>query len=435
MADAQGAERQGNDDSPSSEAPPATDWPQFRGPGGTGVSADAGVPLEWNDTKNIRWKTALPGPGSSSPIVSGDRVFVTCYSGYGVNPKETGRVENLKRNLLCLKVDNGEVIWSHDVDTVLPEDDFSGPGITEHGYASSTPVADGERVYAFFGKTGVLAFDFEGNELWRADVGRESSNRRWGSSASLTLYRDKVIVNASEESQSIRAFDKMTGKEQWRAEGTALELVYATPVMVGLGNGRKELVLGVCGEVWGLNPDTGKLVWYAEAGPSGNVAPSPVAQDGIVYVMGGYPKRQTVAVRAGGNGNVTNSDVLWSSRDSSYIPSPVLCDGHLHWVDDAGFANCLEAKTGKSLYHERIPGIAGSESGKPFYASVVLIGDRLYALSRTGDTFVLAAKPAFEVLAHNQLGSDQSIFNGSPAVSNGRLFLRSNRFLYCIGNE
>ena len=434
MADAQGAEQPAPNDQDrvsSSE----TDWPQFRGPMGNGISTDTKIPLEWNDTKNVKWKAPLPGPGSSSPIVSGGRVFVSCYSGYGTDTKQPGKAETLKRHLLCLKADSGEVVWTRTVDAALPEDDFSGPGITEHGYASSTPVADGERVYAFFGKTGVLAFDFEGKELWRADVGRESSNRRWGSSASLLLYRDKVIVNASEESQSIRALDKMTGKEAWRAEGTALELVYATPVMAGLSGGQKDLVIGVPNEVWGLNPDTGRLLWYAETGLSGNVAPSPVAQDGIVYLMGGYPKQQTLAIRAGGNGDVSKSQMLWSKKGGSYITSPVLCDGNIYWVDDAGFANCAEAATGKSVYHERIPGTAGSGSGKPFYASVVLVGDRLYAVSRTGDTFVLAAKPSFEVLAHNQLASDQSVFNGSPAVSNGRLFLRSNRFLYCIGNE
>ena len=438
LADAQEPERQRPDDqdrgSPS-KAPAATDWPQFRGPMGSGISSDAKVPLEWNDTKNIKWKTALPGPGSSSPIVSGDYAFVTCYSGYGVDPKEAGRIENLKRHLLCLKLDSGEVVWSRSVDAVLPEDDFSGMGMTEHGYASNTPVTDGERVYIFFGKTGVLAFDFEGKELWRADVGHDSSNRRWGSSASLILYRDMVIVNASEESRSIRALDKRTGKEQWKAEGTALELTYATPVIVGLNDGRKDLVIGVPDEVWGLSPDTGKLLWYAETGLSGNVAPSPVVQDGIAYVTGGYPKQQTVAIRAGGNGDVTKSQILWSKRVGSYIPSPVICDGILYWVDDAGFADCVEAMTGKSIYRERLPRAAAAQSGKPYYASVVLVKDRLYAVSRTGDTYVLAAKPKFEVLTHNQLASDKSAFNASPAISSGKILLRSNRFLYCIGSE
>jgi len=411
------------------------DWPQYRGPMGNGISSEAKAPLEWNDTRNIKWKTALPGPGSSSPIVSGGCVFVTCYSGYGVGPEEPGKIENLKRHLLCLRLDDGKVVWSRSVNAALPEDAFGGMGITEHGYASNTPVADGQRIYVFFGKTGVLAFDFQGKELWRAEVGRESSNRRWGSSASLILYRDTVIVNASEESRSIRALDKMTGKEKWKAEAAGLELTYATPLVVDLSDGRKELVIGVPNEAWGLNPDTGKLVWYAATGLSGNVVPSPVAQDGIVYLMGGYPGQQTVAIRAGGKGDVTKSHILWSSRVSSYIPSPVLCNGNLYWVNDMGLANCAEAMTGKSVYREKLPRVAGAKSGKPYYASVVWVKDRLYAVSRTGDTCVLPAKPSFEVLAHNPLASDTSDFNASPAISNGKILLRSNRFLYCIAEE
>jgi outer membrane protein assembly factor BamB len=412
-----------------------TDWPQFRGPAGNGVSPDIKVPIEWSDTKHLKWKTALPGPGSSSPIVSGQYIFVTCYSGYGVDSREGGRVANLKRHLLCLQRASGKIVWSRSVDAALPEDGFGGMGITEHGYASSTPVTDGQRVYVFFGKTGVLSFDFQGNELWRADVGHESSNRRWGSAASPILYQDKLIVNASEESRSIRVLDKLTGKELWKAEAAGLELTYATPAVVELGDGRKELVIGVPGEAWGLNPDTGKLRWYAATRLSGNVAPSPIAQDGIVYLMGGYPVQQTVAIRAGGKGNVTTTHVIWSSRESSYISSPLLHKGNLYWVSDEGIANCAEAGTGRTVYRERLPRVAGGGTGKPFYASVVLGGERLYAVSRTGGTYVLSAKPTFEVLAHNQFASDASDFNGSPAISDGQILLRSNRFLYCIAAE
>ena len=415
------------------QAAAGSDWPQFRGPAGSGVCPDSTAPLEWSDAKNIKWKTALPGPGSSSPIVCGGQVFVTCYSGYGVDPDEPGEITGLKRHVLCLKLDDGTVLWSRSVGAVLPEDAFFGMGITEHGYASSTPVSDGERVYVFFGKSGVLAFDFQGKQLWRANVGHESSNRRWGSSASPILYRDTVIVNASEESRSIRALDKTTGKEKWKAEAAALELTYATPLLVNLRDGRKQLVIGVPGEAWGLNPDTGKLAWYAETGLGGNVAPSPVAHDGVVYLMGGYPGQLTVAVRAGGKGDVTQSHVLWSSRTSSYVPSPVFLGGNLYWVNDMGMATCVEAATGKTIYREKLPRAAGG-SGKPFYSSVVLVKDRLYAVGRNGDTYVLAAAPAFKLLARNSLAADKSDFNASPAVCDGKILLRSNRFLYCVGN-
>ena len=157
LADTQASDRHASDDQNRGAAPErltAADWPQFRGPMGNGISSADKAPLEWNDTKNIKWKTALPGPGSSSPIVSGDYVFVTCYSGYGVDPEKSGQVESLKRQLLCIKMDTGGVVWSRSVDAMLPEDDFSGMGMTEHGYASNTPVTDGQRVYVFFGKSG-----------------------------------------------------------------------------------------------------------------------------------------------------------------------------------------------------------------------------------------------------------------------------------------
>ena len=160
-----------------------------------------------------------------------------------------------------------------------------------------------------------------------------------------------------------------------------------------------------------------------------NVAPSPVTENGIVYLMGGDPKPQTVAIRAGGEGDVTASHMLWSSLDSSYIPSPVLHKGHLYWVSDMGIANCVEAKTGKSVYRQPLPRAAGA---KPYYASVILSGERLYAVSRLSGTYVLPEKPTFEILAHNRIVSDSSSFNASPAIGDGQMMLRSNRFIYCI---
>ena len=411
------------------------DWPQFRGPDCLGVSTDANVAVQWSESKNLKWKTSLDGPGSSSPIVWGQHVFVTCYSGYGVSQINPGDIRDLVRHLVCIDRRDGKVIWTRTVKAEMPEDAYAGMGVPEHGYASNTPATDGERVFVFFGKTGVLAFDFDGNQLWQVNVGKESSNRRWGSSASLTLYKDVVIVNASEESQSIRALDKSTGKEIWKAEASSLELSYGTPLLAPLAGGGRELVIGMPYEVWGLNPDTGRLNWYAETGLDGNVAPSPVAANGIVYIFGGYRNTSSVAIRVGGKGNVTDTHTLWSSRDASYVPSPVIHEGKLYWVSDQGIAFCADAKTGETIYRERLSRTGGSSrGGKPFYASVVLAGDKLICVSRRGGTYVLAAKPKFEQLAHNEFKSDESDFNASPAVSDGQLFLRSNRYLYCTTN-
>ena len=404
------------------------EWPQFRGPNGSGIAAaDAHPATTWSATQNMKWKVALPGPGSSSPIIAGERVFITCYSGYGDGSSGAGP-EKLQRHLVCLERNSGKVLWDKSVPAELPEDEYSG-NLREHGYASNTPVTDGERVYAFFGKTGVLAFDFDGRQLWKVNVGKQSSNRRWGSAASPILCQNTVIVNAAEEGRSVLALDKLTGKEVWKTEVNSLELSFVTPVLVECAGGRSDLALAVPGEMWGLNPDTGKLRWFAQTGITGNVSPSLVAADGIVYATGGYPRQGTIAARAGGKGDVTQTNVLWSSQSASYVPSPVVCQGHLYIISDQGSAICLEARTGKLVYKERLPGVTG---GKPFYASVVLAGGHLYATSRRNGTFVVQAAPTFTLLAQNKLADDDTDFNGTPAITGKQLFLRSNRFLYCI---
>ncbi|MFO0877811.1 MAG: PQQ-binding-like beta-propeller repeat protein [Gemmataceae bacterium] len=413
-------------------AVPLGSWPRFRGPDGLGISTDTEVPLEWNEKKNLRWKTALPGPGSSSPVVWGDRIFVTCYTGYGDGSE--GKPNDLRRHLLAIRRDDGKVLWSREVAPDAPEDAYRGY-LTQHGYASSTPAVDAEHVYVFFGKTGVLAFDHEGNSKWKTSVGTRSANRRWGSAASLLLYRDLVIVNASEESRAIKALDCKTGKQVWEAEGRKLELCYGTPILVETEGGRQELVVALPGEVWGLHPDSGKLRWYARTDLEGNVSPSVVAHNGIIFATGGYPGTYTVAIRAGGRGDVTASHLLWSVNDASYVPSPVAHGEHLYLFNDQGVAICLEATTGKQVHRVRMPGVAEGRTARPVYASPLRIHDRLIAVTRTAGTFVVTATPKLERLGINRLAGDDSDFNGSPAVSRGQLFLRSNRYLYCVGAD
>ena len=410
---------------------PAADWSRFRGPNGTGV-AESAVPLEWGDGKNLLWKAALPGPGSSSPVIHGDDVFVTCYSGYGIEAGRGGDRRDLVRHLLCIDRTTGREKWRRDVAAELPEDAYEGY-LTEHGYASSTPVVDADAVYAFFGKSGVVAFDRAGKELWRVAVGKESSNRRWGSAASLVLHGDLVIVNAAEESQSIRGLDRRTGKEAWKAEAAALELAYGTPALVRLPDGREDLVLAVPEEVWGLDPATGKIRWYATHALTGNVSPSVVVDGDVVYVFGGFRSAGSLAVRAGGTGDVTKTHVLWTSRTSSYVATPLLHAGHLYWIDDRGQAFCTNAKTGEQVYRNRVEGIAAG--GRPVYASPVLSAGRIIVASRWSGTFVLPAEPRYEILARNRFAGDESDTSGTPAIADGRLFLRSGKFLYCVGAE
>jgi outer membrane protein assembly factor BamB len=407
------------------------DWPQFRGPNADNVSGEKDLPLTWSESENLLWKTPLPGPGSSSPIVVGDKIFVTCYSGYGLSKKTPGAIENLQRHLLCVRTTDGEILWNSTVPAELPEDPFGGY-LVEHGYASSTPVSDGKRVYVFFGKTGALAFDMDGRQLWKVGLGKESNRRRWGSASSPILYKDTVIVTAAEESQSIRALDKLTGKEIWKAEAGMLTLTYNTPVLADTGSGRIDLIVAVPDELWGLNPDTGKVVWYTTTNIPGNVTPSICTQGGVAYAFGGYPRQGSIAVRLGGKGDVSQSHVVWKSRLSPYVPTPILHEERLHWIDRRGYAHCVDAKTGEAVYREKLQ----SDGVTPkVYASPLRAVDKLYATTRNAGTFVLQVGPEFRQLARNLFASDTTDFNGTPAVSDGRLYLRSNQFLYAVGNE
>lgn len=349
----------------------AEDWPRFLGPGGSATSADDSIPLTWDDENSLRWKTPMPGPGSSSPIVIGDQVFVTCYSGYGVensgensggNSAIGASTNELVRHLLCLDRTNGKILWQRQIANQSREDAYQGY-LTEHGYASGTPVSDGQHVYCFFGKSGVVAFDLTGKKIWQTDVGKESSDRQWGSGSSLILHGDKVIVNASEESQAMVALNKSSGKEVWRKEASALNLTFGTPTIVRIDEDRSDLVIAVPGELWGFNPDTGGLRWYVEHDLTGNISPSVVVGDDRVFVFGGYRSAGSLAVRPGGKNDMTDESVLWTSRNSSYVATPVQHGGYLYWISDRGQAYCANAKTGEEVYRKRVSEI--KSGGRP----------------------------------------------------------------------
>ena len=354
----------------------AGDWPQFRGPGGAGVSHEKNLPQQWNETKNLKWKIALPGPGSSSPIVSDGRLFVTCYSGYGEGA--TGTVDDLKRHLLCVDPDNGNILWSNTVESTAKEDPWRGY-IREHGYASSTPICDGTYVYVFFGKTGALAFDMKGQEIWRKNLGTGSANRRWGSAASPVLYKNTLLINASEESRTIYALEKTTGEQVWKVESDKTELTYGTPALADLGHGKQEVVIAVPNEIWGINPESGECTWWVTTELRGNISPTLLAVKDTVYAFGGYPRIAGLAVRAGGQQDVTHTHTLWTTAHASYVPSPVEYKGHLYWVNEKALAYCMEADTGKVIYKEKLE----AKGNMAFYASMVLAEGSLFLRSNT----------------------------------------------------
>lgn len=392
----------------------AADWPQFRGPGGLGVSQEKNLPVSWSDTENVTWKTEMPGYGSSSPISLGGKLYVTCYSGYGTD-EDDGNMDDLTLHLVCVDRQSGEIDWDQHIKPKLPESER----VRDHGYAGPTPATDGEHLYVFFGKTGVFKFDLDGKQTWQADVG--SGTHGWGCGTSPVLYEDLVIVNASVESRSLIGLDKATGKEVWRAGG--MQASWNTPHLVELPNGKAEVVVSVRNRILGFDPATGEALWNCY-GIQDYVCPSIVSQNGIVYAIGGRQSR-AIAVKAGGRGDVTESHMLWEAKAGANVSSPSIHDGHLYWVSDRNrVAYCLRLSDGEVMYSERF-------RGQP-YASALVADGKVYVVTRRKGVFVLAAKPEFEQLAHNEL-TDRSQFNASPIIADGQLLLRSDKYLYAIG--
>ncbi len=408
----------------TAQSSPGADWPQFRGPGALGRSDAKGLPLKWSDEQGVAWKVALPGPGASSPIVLGQRIFLTCFTGFATSPSEPGEMTNLKRHLLCLNLADGKTVWDAAAPAEMPEQDRIREN---HGYASSTPVADAERIYTFFGRSGVVAFDHGGKRLWQTKVGDKLNG--WGSATSPALHKDLLIVSASIESDSLVALDKRTGREVWRAD-IGNESWHA-PVFVTAPDGTTEVVAAENGRVAAFNPETGAPLWSVTTGIPWYMCPTPVAQDGIVYVIGGRMPNGALAIRAGGRGDVTESHVAWKLNKGSNVPSPILHEGHLYFAhENLGIIYCVDAMNGKVVFEERLEPSPGQ-----IYASPVAADGKIYFTGRGGRTVVISAKPKFERRADNTLESNRGVFNSSPAISGSRLLLRSNRALYSLGGK
>jgi outer membrane protein assembly factor BamB len=457
----------------------ASDWPRFHGVNGSGVSADKQpLPTKWSDKENLKWKVKLPGPGSSSPIVVGQRVYVTCWSGYAAGGNDEGDEKDLRRHLVCLDRETGKVVWDKTVEPVLPEDPYSGQ-FTQHGYASNSPVSDGERIYVFFGKTGALAFDLEGKQLWQTSVGTGSGAHNWGTASSPILYKDFVIVPALAESASLVALNKKTGEKAWKFTDSSLGSTWGSPVLAECGGGRTDLVLAVPSKIWGLDPQTGKVRWHCAGLNSDTICTSAFAHDGIVYVIETGPRGGgAMAVKAGGEGDVTETAIVWRGAGRSRIETPIFAENRIYWVGNRT-ADCIDAATGKSIYHVSVSGGAapaepamggprpggqggpagpggqgrggpggqrpgggrggpgggrggrGGGMGGQDYSSPVMGDGKIYYLSRSGTAYVYAPGAEFKPLAQNQFTSGGD-FSATPAISDGQIFIRSSKFLYCV---
>lgn len=405
----------------------AEDWTRFRGPTGNGIGASS-APTSWDAENNMKWSIDLPGPGSSCPIVLDDRIYLTCYTGYGVDQRNPGDAKDLKRHVLCFDRENGKELWRATVDSEYDEDPYKG-FITHHGYASSTPVTDGKHIFVHFGKTGVFAFDMDGKQVWKQQIGTKSDPAKWGNGASCVLYNDLVIINAGNTDNSIIAFNKTDGKEIWRVKDAKFTFTWSTPIIVNV-DGRDEMIINMPGKILGYDPASGEELWWAKSPIDRTVCGSCVYHDGVAYAMGGREGR-AVAVRVGGKGDVTETHTVWNNSLRSGINTPIVANGNLYWIA-ADKIYCADCKTGEYEYTERLKAGGKRQGPSGDYSSPVAIGDKILMVTRSGTTHVVAATDEYNKLGENSFKGDTSRFNATPAISDGQLFIRSNNKLYCI---
>jgi outer membrane protein assembly factor BamB len=391
-------------------AAPAGEWPSWRGPHGDGVSDETGLPLRWGPSENIAWKTAIPGKGHSSPIVWGDRVFVTSC-----------REKEQQRILLCLDRRDGRILWERIVLTAPLEKLHA-----LNSRASSTPATDGHHVWVTFlaGRdVQVACYSFDGRLVWRKSPGTFFSPH--GFCSSPTLYRDLLLVNGDQDGDGyLVALDKATGVERWRIDRPNHTRSYCPPLVFDVA-GRKQVVLSGSKCVAGYDADSGKQLWLLD-GPTEQFVASLILHDGSLYLTAGFPTYHLMAIRPDGNGNITQPHVQWhdatNARGAAYVPSMIAHGPHVFVVSDGGWASCLDARTGKRLWQERL--------GAHHSASPVSAGGYLYFLDDKGQTWVLKPGDKREVVSCNKLDEE---CRASPAIAHGQFFIRTLEHLYCIG--
>jgi outer membrane protein assembly factor BamB len=383
-------------------------WPGWRGPRGDGTSLEANVPIHWSGADNITWKVPVPGQGHSSPILWGNRIFLT-----------TCLENEQKRLLLCLDRSDGRLLWQQEVLQAELE-----PKHTLNSFASATPATDGEHVWVAFlqyPNMEVACYDFAGHKIWQCSPGQFHSVH--GFCSSPVLYKDLVIVNGDQDAQAwIVALDKATGAERWRTDRPNRTRSYCTPLIIDAA-GKKQLVLSGSKCVASYDPDTGKQIWIID-GPTEQFVSSPVFADNVLFVTAGFPTYHLLGIRPDGQGNVTDTHVLWHDRRAAdYVPSPIAHGKYFFYVNDNGIAGCMAATTGERLWTQRL--------GKHHSASPVSAGDCLYFLDDDGNMFVSKAGPRFELVSRNPLGEE---CRASPAISGGQMFIRALHHLYCLGS-
>jgi outer membrane protein assembly factor BamB len=386
----------------------AEDWPQFRGPTGQGISAETGLPLEWSESQNVRWKTAVPGIGWSSPVVAGDRVWLT-----------TAVVDRNATTLRALAFDaaSGKQVVDAEVFR-LPRRNLLNP---KNSHASPTPIVEGDRVYVHFGADGTAALTSSGEVVWRKRFPYESQH---GNGGSPTLYKDLLIFSCDgSDTAFVVALDKRTGAERWKTHRrTPADQAYSTPLVIRVGD-RDQLVSVGAFRAAAYDPDTGREIWRVGYADGFSNVPRPVFANGLVYIATGFQEPSLIAVRPDGTGDVTRTHVAWTLRRSApHTPSPLAVGDELYVVSDIGIATCLDGRTGETLWRERL---GGNYSASPVFAD-----GRIYFLSEEGVATVLAPGKTFRKLAANQLDGATL---ASMAISDQSIFIRTDSALYRLG--
>ena len=403
----------------------SANWPAWRGPEGTGIAHETKLPVRWSTNENVRWRAPLPERGNSTPIVWKNSVFIT----------QAIDTEN-RRTLMCFDRKTGNVRWQKGVTYSEKE-----PSHETNPYCSASPTTDGERVVASYGSAGLYCYDLEGNELWHRDLGKQ--HHIWGNAASPVIYKDLCILNVGPGDPSyLIALDKKTGRPVWRADEPggnsgqpkggddskpAWIGSWSTPIVIK-ENGDDRLIMSFPKRVAALDPESGKEIWTC-AGLNPLVYTSPLCDGGVVVAMGGFGG-SALAVRTGGKGDVTETHRLWQQpKAKQRIGSGVIHDGHIYILNEPPIAECYDLQTGKLVSDQRLK---GSGARGETWSSMVSVGDKLYVINQSGDTFILKADPKMEVIAVNSLSE---FTNASIAPSDGEIFIRTHKNLWCVAGN
>ena len=424
----------------------AGDWPSFRGPSAAGVADGQNLPERWDGERgtNIRWKTRIPGLGHSSPVVWGNRVFVTTAVSslgdasfkpglYGAGTASEDRTKH-QWKVYALDKATGKILWERAAYEGVPREKRH----IKATYANSTPATGGRTIVAFFGSQGLYAYDMEGRLIWKKDLGvldlgaYNAPDYEWGTATSPIIYNDLVIVQCDTQKEDfLIALDIRTGETLWRTERDELPS-WGTPTVYP-GPGRHELITNASKFIRGYDPATGKELWRL-GGSSKITAPTPVFSDDLIVVASGRrPEKPLFVLRPGASGDITlppgktaSEHVVWSiQKRGSYMPTPLIYRGYLYVLQNQGILDCYDLKTGKEVYRKRIP-----HQGSGFSASPVAADGRLYLSSEDGDMFTIKAGPEFELLATNKMGE---LLMATPALSGGMMIVRSQHHLFAVG--